>query len=307
MISFIAAALLCAAPTAAPAAQPATDHVVLIVLDAWGSYSWEKCDMPTTKALAANGAYTLRARCVLPTVSAPNWNSIFTGVEPAQHGYISNTKAPSFFPTTVNEHGFFPTIFSELRRQRPDSEIGVVHEWGDVKHFVDSLSVDYMAQGITDFDRNTTAAGRGTRHPALTQLAADYIRARRPRLLLVGYDQPDHVGHTAGHDTPAYYDVMHRLDALIAQIVQATKDAGIYERTTFIITADHGGIVKGHGGYTDQELYTPFIMSGKGVRRVGEFKQAFMRYDVAATVARLLGIEAPQVWTGRAATWAIAE
>ena len=37
-------------------------HVVLIGLDGWGSYSVERAEMPNVKALMANGAYTLKKR-----------------------------------------------------------------------------------------------------------------------------------------------------------------------------------------------------------------------------------------------------
>lgn len=308
---------LCTALVALPSAakgnlpEPKTGHVVMIVLDGWGSYSWEQSNMPATKALAAAGAYTTRQRCILPTISAPNWNSMFKGVSPEQHGYINNSKEPRFAPTVLNEHGCFPTIFSELRRQRPQSEIGVVYEWGDIKYFVDTLALNYCRQGVTDFMRdgfgitNPKILEQFKAQPALTDLAVQYIKDKKPTLLAVCYDEPDGAGHRYGHGSPEYYQAMNMLDGYIARIVQATKDAGIYDNTTFVITADHGGIGHGHGRQSLQEFLTMFILSGKGVNPIGQFEQRMVRFDTAPTVNALLGIDCPQAWTGHAAAWAL--
>ncbi len=78
-------------------------------------------------------------------------------------------------------------------------------------------------------------------------MASDYIKEKQPALVAICFDSPDHTGHTEGHDTPAYYTKLAELDTYIGQIVQAVKDAGILDDTIFILTADHGGIDKGHG------------------------------------------------------------
>jgi len=63
--------------------------------------------------------------------------------------------------------------------------------------------------------------------------------------------------------------------------------------------ADHGGIGKGHGGKTLQELETPFIIAGKNVKRIPEFKESMMQFDIAATIAYIFDLKTPQVWIGR--------
>ena len=90
------------------------------------------------------------------------------------------------------------------------------------------------------------------------------------------------------------------LDGYIARIVAAVKEAGMYDDTIFIITSDHGGIKKGHGGKTMAEMQTPFIIAGKNIKKAGEFQESMVQYDVAATMAYIFGLEQPQVWTGRA-------
>ena len=83
------------------------------------------------------------------------------------------------------------------------------------------------------------------------------------------FDNPDHVGHVDGHDTPAYYAKLKELDGYVGRIVDAIKEAGIYDNSIIIVTADHGGINKGHGGKTMQEMQIPLIFCGKGIKKGG--------------------------------------
>lgn len=66
-----------------------------------------------------------------------------------------------------------------------------------------------------------------------------------------------------------------------------------------MLTADPGGINKGHGGITLEEVEIPFIIAGKNIKQSGEFQESMMQFDTAATIAYVFRLEQPQVWTGR--------
>lgn len=134
----------------------------------------------------------------------------------------------------------------------------------------------------------------------LGNMSSSYIKEKHPALVAICFDGPDHTGHTEGHDTPAYYEKLKELDSYVGQIVQAVKDAGMLDDTIFILTSDHGGIDKGHGGKTMQEMETAFIISGKNIKKGLRFDDvSMMQYDVASTIARIFNLEQPQVWIGR--------
>jgi predicted AlkP superfamily pyrophosphatase or phosphodiesterase len=272
---------------------PKAKHLVLIGLDGWGSYSVEKAQMPHVRQLMNDGSYTLKKRSVLPSSSAVNWASMFMGACPELHGYTEwGSKTPELPSRVVNRHGIFPTIFQLYRDAYPDAEIGCIYEWDGIKYLVDTLSVDYYALA-PDYKEHPTA---------LCEMAVRYIGEKKPGLFAVIFDNPDHVGHAEGHDTPGYYDKLTELDGYIGQIMDAVKEAGMTEETVFIITADHGGIHKGHGGKTMAEMETPFIISGKGVKRNYCFDHiSMMQYDCACTMAEIFALEQPQVWMGRSA------
>lgn len=272
------------------AASPKAEHVIYIGLDGWGAYSVAKADMPTVKKLMSEGCYTLKKRTVLPSSSAVNWASMFMGAGPELHGYTEwGSRTPELPSRVILKHNIFPTIFQIYRDAAPEAEIGVLSEWDGIQYLVDTLSTSYHAVA-PDYSKNPTA---------LCEMAVNYIKDKKPALAAIVFDNPDHVGHAIGHDTPEYYAKLKELDGYIAQIVKAVDEAGILDKTIFIITADHGGIGKGHGGKTMQEMETPFIIAGKNIRCGGEFQESMVQYDVAATMAYIFNLKQPQVWTGR--------
>lgn len=280
----------CAGKAESAAPVPKAKHIVYIGLDGWGSYSVEKADMPTVKGLMAKGCYTLQKRTVLPSSSAVNWASMFMGAGPELHGYTTwGSRTPELPSRVIVKNNIFPTIFQIYRDAAPEAEIGVLSEWDGIKYLVDTLSTSYHAVA-PDYTKNPTA---------LCEMSVKYITEKKPALVAICFDNPDHVGHAVGHDTPEYYDKLKELDGYIARIVQAVDEAGMTDETIFIITSDHGGIGQGHGGITMQEMETPFIIAGKGVKAGGEFQESMMQYDVAATMAYIFALQQPQVWIGR--------
>lgn len=265
-------------------------HVFIIGLDGWGAYSVEKADMPNVKGLMEAGCYTLKKRSVLPSSSAVNWASMFNGAGPELHGYTEwGSRTPELPSRVLNENGIFPTVFSELRKASPEAEIGVLYEWDGIKYLVDTLSLSHHALA-PDYTQNPTA---------LCEMACRYISEKKPVLSAICFDNPDHVGHADGHDTQAYYDTLKELDGYIGRILDAIKEAGIYDNSIIIVTSDHGGINTTHGGKTMMEMETPFIIAGKNIKKSGAFEESMMQFDCAATVATIFGLTQPQVWIGR--------
>lgn len=271
--------------------RPMAKHVIWIGLDGWGAYSMDKAIMPVTKQFMQEGSYTLKKRSVLPSSSALNWASMFMGACPELHGYTTwGSKTPELPSRELNQHGIFPTVFQLYREANPEAEIGCVYDWSGIKYVVDTLAFNYCEQG-PDYTKDSVA---------LKNMAVKYITEKKPNLFAVIFDNPDHVGHSVGHDTPGYYDKLKELDGYIGEIVEAVKQAGMMDETVFVITGDHGGIDKGHGGMTMMEMETPFIIAGKPIKKGYCFDNiSMMQFDCASTLAKLLGLTQPQVWIGR--------
>ncbi|MDY9919031.1 putative phosphodiesterase [Proteiniphilum saccharofermentans] len=265
-------------------------HVVFIGLDGWGSYSVEKADMPNVKQLMKEGSYTLQKRTVLPSSSAVNWASMFMGAGPELHGYTTwGSQTPDLPSRELNRNGMFPNIFNLLKEAAPEAEIGAIYEWDGIKYLIDTLSLNYYRNVPNDNKLNTE----------LTRFAVKYVKEKKPTLAAFIYDSPDDVGHADGHDTPGYYAKLKELDDQIGEIINAMKETGMYDNSIIIVTSDHGGIDKGHGGITMMEMETPFIIAGKGIQQGGEFQESMMQFDVAPTIADIFHLGPPQVWVGR--------
>ena len=283
-IVMIAAVACAPQDNATKGRAPKAEHLFMIAFDGWGSYSMEHVNMPNTRALMAEGCYTLNKRTVLPSDSAPNWASMFAGAPCEFHGWSNNGSGPDVEPVYLNENGIFPTIFSALREQKPATKSSCVYEWSGIKPLIDYKSISFSTKEKPE---------------NIADVSIDYIKSEKPELMVIIYDDPDHVGHSAGHATPAYYAKMEELDAYLGKILAAIKEAGIYDDSIIIVTSDHGGINTSHGGRSSMEMNTPFIIAGKGVKKGGEFKQVMMQYDTAHTMAEALGLTVPEVWNGK--------
>ncbi len=284
---------LCACQENKDSQKEQAQHIILIGIDGWGSYSMHKAEIPNIRYLMNKGSYTLKKRSVLPSSSAPNWASMYMGAGPELHGYCEWGSATPDLPSrNINKNGIFPTIFSLLREAKPSAKIGNICEWDGIRYLVDTTALNY--------DKHVLEAEKDSL--ATVRYAIDYIQSEKPTFLNIVYDALDHTGHSAGHDTPGYYQKLEEIDGYVGKIIEATKKTGIWENTIIIVTADHGGIGHNHGGRTMEEMETPFIICGKGIKEKFEIPESMMQFDIASTIAYLYGLQQPQVWIGRPMT-----
>lgn len=287
---FLAFALL-AVNLSATAKKPLAGHVVMIAFDGWGAYCMPKAqNIPNIKALMESGCWTLKKRSVLPSSSAINWASMFNGCPTEVHGYTQwNSRRPEIPSRWESGHGIIPTIYTLMQQQMPSARTACLYEWSGIKYLIDTLAVTHHAQ-----------ANNCEKDPAeIVGMAENCIRNEKPTFLSVCFDGIDHVGHGIGHDTPEYYAKLTEYDGYVGRIMKAVKEA-YGDDFIVLMSSDHGGVNKGHGGKSLLELETPFIISGKNVKASGEFQESMMQYDTAATIAYIFGLEQPQVWVGRA-------
>lgn len=266
--------------------EPRAEHVIFIGMDGWGSYSMDKAQMPHLKKMMADGAYTLEKRTVLPSSSAVNWATMFMGSCPELHGYTTwGSQKPELPSKEISHYGIYPSIWGIVRDNYPEAEIGYIYEWDGMQYLAEMEAMSMRKQ--TNNNQETT------------KVAVEYIKDKRPNFLGVIFAEPDYVGHGKGHDTDAYYEKLKFLDVCIGEILNAVKEAGIWEETIFIFTSDHGGIGNDHGGKTMEEMETPFVIAGKGIRKGHLIEQSMMQFDVASTIASVFRVEQPTVWIGR--------
>ena len=269
-------------------------RVIVIGVDGMSPDGIKTAPTPVMDSIMKNGSYTLNARGVLPTSSSPNWKSMISGSDTEQHGVTSNKWQKDKFilpPTTNGIEEIYPTIFGLAREQRPDLKIGAIYDWKGFGRLVEHSALDYdsyEATGKEELDEDETV-----------QLAVTYIKNEKPDFLFIHMDHVDHTGHQDGHGSPHYYEAVTKADRLIGETLQATKDAGTFDETIVIVSADHGGVGTGHGGESLAEIEIPFMLMGPGIKNNFHIINQVMTYDNAATVAFILGLNPPYSWIGR--------
>ncbi len=264
------------------------DHVILIGVDGMSPHGIMNAVTPNLDMLMKDGAFNLHTRAVLPSSSSSNWASMLMGAGTMQHGITSNDwerDDHQLLPIATGIEEIFPSIFSLIKMQKPDYKVAAIYHWKGLGRLIERSVIDFDFYGETE--------------EATTERASEVIIKNKPAFTLIHLDHVDGAGHDHGHKTETYYKAISKADSLIGSIINATKKAGIYEKTIFIVSSDHGGIGYGHGGETLDEVEIPFIISGPGIKKGYNIRQATYIFDIASTVAFLMDLQTPQAWIGR--------
>jgi len=238
-------------------------HLIFIGLDGWGGDYVPKANMPNIKRMMMQGASTLNMICVMPSDSKTNWPVIFTGNPPKIEKRSS--------------------IFKLFNDKNPETNAAFYFQWVDLQNLCDDERTE-KKRIITDHE--------------LAKITVEYIIENKPAFFSVIFTEPDSTGHNKLWGSAAYYSKLAQLDGFIAEIEQAVKDAGIYDDTVFIFSADHGGILKGHGFNSPRQRKIPFIIFGKTIKENYTITPSRSIRDIAPTMALLLGLEIPSDWSG---------
>jgi len=161
---------------------------------------------------------------------------------------------------------------------------------------VDAKDHSPSGQLLADLYKSTTRL-EGTDPPDsfLTVSVLAHLRAHRPRVLFVGFGDTDNWAHSGRYDLVV--ETAHNFDAAVAALWNRMQSLPEYkDKTTFIITADHGrghGLVewKDHGVEVKGSENIWIAVMGPDTPARGERHNvaAVTQSQIAATIAALLG------------------
>jgi hypothetical protein len=235
--------------------------------------------------------------------SYPGYSETFTGfVDPRidSNGYPPNPNRTVFEwlntqPTFAGEVAAFAT-WGAFRRiiNTERSGVPVYDGWDNGV----APTGTPRASTLRDLYATHTRLWADNAMDALTHYAAlDYIGTKKPRVLFIGYGETDEWAHDGRYDH--YLRSAQQVDAYLAQLwQQAQADSATRNRTTLIVTTDHGrgegAKWRDHGAKVDgaERIWIAAIgpdIAARGVRTGTPSTQS----QVAATIAAALGLD----WT----------
>jgi len=277
---------------------------VFIIIDGVGKDVIEKLATPNIDAIAQEGkllsAYQGGERGEYnqtPTISAPGYTNILTGVWFNKHNVPDNSiKAPNYY---------YPTIFRFFKNQYPDKKVGIFSSWednrtklvGDALPQTGNIKIDYKFDGLEldtiKYPHDKARTFMAKIDQAVTEEAARRIREQAPDLSWVYLEFTDDMGHAFG-DSKQYNDAVFAADARIGQIWAAVKEREkqFNEDWIIVVTTDHGRDPKngrGHGGQSDRERFSWIATDAKPLNVYAQKGKASV-VDILPTLATHLGV-----------------
>ncbi len=253
-----------------------------------GAEGVKQGNTPHLDKLMEQGSYTLSANAVMPTKSAPNWASLLMGTMPDMHGVKSNgwrRGDPIPNADCEGEKGIHQTFFSQLKELHPNLRIKVYHDWEGLGKLIEKSVCEEVV---------STKTAKKTHRYTL-----EAIKKKDFDLLFVHFDHVDHALHFSGYLSKRYLKKVEKADTFIGEIVEEVEKVDFPEGYFLIVTADHGGNGRSHGGDTRHEIEIPWIMTGSSVPSQLLDDQEVTIYDMAPTIGFFFELPEHKCWEGK--------
>lgn len=234
--------------------------------------------------------------------SYPGYNEILTGfsdpyVDTNDKLYNKNKTVlewlhdkPEFFGkiAAFASWDVFPYIINDKRSMIPVSV-----------HLANSHSLTEKEQWVNEMIRNMPPPFNGIRWDIFTyQLAFEYMKKNKPRVLYIAFDETDDNAHASAYDK--YLNSAHQTDKRLEELwTYIQSDPHYKDNTTIIITTDHGRGDElkeewtSHGKTIIGASQIWLAAMGPGIKALGEVsdKVQLTQSQIAATLAACLGYQ----------------
>ena len=264
------------------------DRVVIFGVDGAGG-TFGTFVTPNFDRIFGEGNINQNGTAQYPTMSGPNWASMFCGVTAQKH-QITNDKAKSF-----KKSGKYPTFFKTYSDGHADATFYSVVNWEPINHGIIEDDIPGMTKvNVTSFvDKKDS--DKVDQNVAL--LAVERIKEHDDAITYLHFDSVDHAGHAHGNASPEYAEAINKVDGYIGMVYDAYVAQGKADNTLFICVSDHGHTAKGgHGKESGSEKLTTLALSGKTVKK-GTSKK-YVTHDLASIVLFALGVAQPDYYDG---------
>lgn len=212
--------------------------VLLVSVDGFRRDLLDRDAPPALNELAREGVVADWMQPSFPSLTFPNHYSIVTGLYPEHHGIVSNTMYDTAFKAGFSISGPGATesrwwggepiwVTAEKQGMRSASFFWVGSE----------AAIEGIRPGIyKKYDSRVTFAARVDSVLAWLRLPD----AQRPRMITLYFNEPDHIEHQRGPDSPEAHAAVLMADSAIARLVHGLRAQRMYDAVDLIIVSDHG-------------------------------------------------------------------
>lgn len=219
--------------------QTLDEYVILVSFDGFRWDYSELYDTPHMDDMAREGVKANRMIPSFPTKTFPNHYTLATGLYPDHHGIINN----SFYAANLN--GIYRIRDRDMVTD-PDAYFGepiwVTAEEQGVK------SASYFWVGSEAPIKETYPSywkkyNESVPYRDRVDQVIKWLKlplAKRPGLILLYFDEPDHTGHYAGPEHPETREVIEYLDSILGYLRSEINTLAYGDKVNLILLSDHG-------------------------------------------------------------------
>ena len=241
-------------------------YLIVISFDAVSSKDIDKLkELDNFKYLIDNGSLIRNVESVYPSLTYPAHTTIMTGMYPKNHGIINNTlnkfsdinpnwywyrkyiKAKTLYDLAA-EKGLTTSALLWPVSGRSSINYNLTEIFAP-KPYQNQFVMSALSGSVKfqlDLNKRFGHLRHGLSQPALDNFvheSAKYTIAKyKPNLLLIHYTDVDTNRHNHGYDSKEANDALVRHNERLGEIMQALKEANIFEESTIVTLGDHSAL-----------------------------------------------------------------
>ena len=221
---------------------------------------------PRFRDLYAKGSGVKRTRTIWPSVTYPCHTTMSTGCYPDKHGVVNNSvfrpgqlknvpwtwfadniKCPDVFTAAKRAGLTTAAVFWPVTACHPDIDWLVAEYWPQSPD--DTKKAAFLRAGTSEelYDECCAPYLENVKirtHPAtdefIVRCVCDIIKKHQPDLLMLHTGDVDSYRHKTGLFTEQVTKGVVDTERWFFEIIEATKEAGVFENTNFFLVSDHG-------------------------------------------------------------------
>lgn len=239
-------------------------NLIVISVDALNKHDFEFIKtLPNFSKFIQQGAHVREMTSVYPSLTYVAHTSMITGTYPDKHGIFNNEIAT---PEVCNKQPWFwfekdikvPTLFDYANKAglttanvlwpcmtEAPIKYNMPEKWSVTGKSAASEILKYVSKNLLLILFKNMGKTKGIEQPYLDNfiegMATDIILRKKPNLLTIHLIELDSERHHSGLYGDEKQSILREMDARIGRLIDATKKAGTYDQTNFVVLGDHGG------------------------------------------------------------------